>query len=64
MSADYWESEGEDYKTAEDIIFNNVPIYYGTMVFYFDDLVELFKNTIGLNSKQLKKNLSKKVIEY
>jgi hypothetical protein len=64
QSADYYETEGDDFKTAEDIIFNNVPIYYGNMTFYFDDLVELFSNTIGLTPRQLKKRISKKVIEY
>ena len=63
-SADYFEDEGKDFKTAENIIFNNVPIYFGTMTFTFDELVELFPNIIHRTPKELRKHISKKVIEY
>ncbi|MDD3412578.1 MAG: hypothetical protein PHY47_01115 [Lachnospiraceae bacterium] len=63
-SADYFEDEGKDFKTAEDIIFNNVPIYFGSMTFTFDELVTLFPNIIQRTPKQIRQYISKKAIEY
>lgn len=62
--ADYFMSEGEDYKTAEDIIFNGVPIYFGDLVFTFDQLVEMFPEAIKVSPSMAKKIISKKSIEY
>jgi len=64
VSADYFESEADDYKVAEDIIFYEQPIYYGTLVLSFDDLVDLFKETIGLTPRQLRKQIVRNSIEY
>lgn len=64
ISADFFESEGDDYKTAEDIIFNGQKIYYGNLIFTFDDLCELFKSTIRLTPKQLRKKIIEKAIHF
>lgn len=63
-SADYYESEGEDFQTAEDIIFNGVPIYFGDIVFSFDQLVEMFPEAIKMSPRQVRKQISRKAIEY
>lgn len=60
ISADFYESEGEDYKTAEDFIFNGTKIYYGNMIFTFNDLCELFNEVIRLSPKQLKRQIIEK----
>jgi hypothetical protein len=64
ISADFFESEGDDYKTAEDIIFNKQKIYYGNLVFTFEDLCELFKETIRLTPRQLRKKIIEKSIHF
>lgn len=64
ISADFFESEGDDYKTAEDIIFNGQKIYYGNLIFTFEDLCELFKGTIRLTPKQLRKKIIEKSIHF
>lgn len=63
-SADFFESEEEDYKTAEDFIFHNTNIYYGELIFNFEDLVEIFEDTIRLTPKQLRKRISELATEY
>ena len=63
-SADFYESEEDDYKTAEDFLFNDGRIYYGELVFTFEDLVENFKDVIRLTPKQLRKRISEQAIEY
>lgn len=63
-SADFYESEEEDYKTAEDFIYNGACIYYGDLIFTFEDLVEQFSSIIQLTPKQLKKKISEQSIEY
>lgn len=64
ISADFYESEGSDYKVAEDIIFNGEKIYYGDLVFTFDDLCELFKGIVRLSPKQIRKNIIENCIHY
>lgn len=64
ISADFYESEGEDYKTAEDIIWNNARIYYGQMVFTFDDLAEVFREVTRCSPEKLKKQISQKAIHF
>lgn len=64
ISADFFESEGDDYKTAEDIIFNGQKIYYGNLIFTFDDLCELFKGTIRLTPRQLRRKIIEKAIHF
>lgn len=63
-SADYYISEGDDYKVAEDIIFYGQPIYFGSLILRFDDLVDMFQETIGLTSRQLRKQIVRNSIEY
>lgn len=64
ISADFYESEGEDFKTAEDIIFNGAKIYYGNMIFSFHDLCELFQEIIRLSPKQIKQQIISKSIHF
>jgi hypothetical protein len=63
-SADFFESEEEDFKTAEDFIYNGAYIYYGELIFTFEDLVEQFSPIIRLTPKQLRKKISEQSIEY
>ena len=64
ISADFYESEGEDYKTAEDIIFNGQKIYYGSLIFSFDDLCYLFRDVLRLTPRQLRKQIIEKSIHF
>lgn len=64
ISADFFESEGDDFKTAEDIIFNGAKIYYGELIFTFNDLCDLFKDIIRLTPKQLRKQINNKAIHF
>lgn len=64
ISADFFESEGDDFKTAEEIIFNGARIYYGTLVFTFEDLCELFREVIRLTPRQLKRQIIEKSIHF
>jgi hypothetical protein len=64
VSADYFESEADDYQVAENIIFYKQPIYFGGLVLTFDDLVELFQDTVGLTPKKLKQQIVRNSIEY
>ncbi len=64
ISADFYESEGEDYKTAENIIFNSGKIYYGNLIFTFHDLCELFQEVIHLSPRQLKSEIIQKAIHF
>lgn len=63
-SADFFESEEEDFRTAEAFIFGDEKIYYGELVFTFNDLCEIFSKIIRLTPKQLKKRISEQSIEY
>jgi hypothetical protein len=64
ISADFFESEGEDFRIAEDIIFNEEKIYYGEMIFSFYDLADLFRSVTQLSPDQLKKKIMKKAIHF
>ncbi len=64
ISADFFESEGDDFKTAEEIIFNGAKIYYGELIFTFNDLCDLFKDIIRLTPKQLRKQINDKAIHF
>ena len=63
-SADFYESEGQDYKTAEDFIFGREKIHYGDLIFSFEDLVGVFQETTGYNKQQLLKRISEEAVEY
>lgn len=64
ISADFYESEGEDFKTAEDIIFNGSRVYYGQLIFTFEDLCHLFQEVIRLTPRQLKQQIIDKAIHF
>lgn len=57
ISADFYESEGSDFRVAEDIIFNGEKIYYGELIFTFDDLCELFKEITRLSPREIRYNI-------
>jgi len=63
-SADFYKSEEEDFKTAEDFIFYNEKIYYGKLVFSFEDMVDFFQDIIKLSPRQLKKKIVDLSVEY
>lgn len=63
-SADFFIDEGDDFKSAENIIFNGVPIYFGSLEITFDQLCEMFSESLKLTPYQLKKEISKKAIEF
>ena len=64
VSADFFESEAQDYKVAEDIIFNHQPIYYGNLTLYFDDLVNMFQSKIPVTPKQARHYISHHATEF
>lgn len=64
ISADFFESESEDFTTAEDIIFNGHKIFYGQLIFTFSDLCELFEDVVHLTPKQLKNQIIQKAIHF
>jgi len=59
-AADYYISEGEDYKTAEDFLYNSVPIPYGTLSLTFQDLCFLLK----INKRKIYKYISENFKEF
>lgn len=64
VSADYYESEHEDFQVAESIIFYKQPIYYGSLELAFDDLCGLFSYMTGKTAKQMKRDISQAAINY
>lgn len=64
VTADFYESEGEDYKTAESFIFGSQPIYFGSFVFTFDDLCELFSDRMIYSPNQIRRNIIDNSIEF
>jgi len=54
------QGEGYDYKTAEDFLFNNVPIYYGTLRMTYNNVCSI----LGIDYKKLKKKIARNIIEF
>jgi len=52
--------EGFDYKTAEDFLFNSIPISYGSKELTFIDACTI----LGIDRKKLKKKIARHIIEY
>ena len=49
-TAEFFESEGKDFKTAEDFIYNGATFTFGTVVFSYNSLCSY----LGVNSRSLK----------
>ena len=64
VSADFFESEGDDFKTAEAFIFYAQPIYYGKFELTFNDLCELFSERINTTSSELKRRIVDNAIDF
>ena len=60
VSAEYYVDEGQDYKTAEDFLFNSVPIPFGNISLSLTDICII----LGIDEKKIKSKISKSVIEY
>lgn len=60
VSAEFHIDEGHDYRTAEDFLFNNVPIPFGRLDLTFTDICD----TLGIDQYKLKKRIAKTIIEY
>jgi hypothetical protein len=64
VSADFFESEAQDFKTAENIIFYDQPIYFGDIELSFDDLVGLFQEKIPVTPRQARRLISQQAIDF
>ena len=60
VSAEYHIDEGHDYRTAEDFLFNNVPLTFGDVDLTFTDICHIFH----IDQKKIKSRIAKIVIEY
>jgi hypothetical protein len=60
VSAEYYLDEGQDYKTAEDFLYNGVPIPFGKMSLQVEDICGI----LGIDLKKTKKKIAKAIIEY
>ena len=60
VSAEYYIDEGQDYKTAEDFLYNNVPINFGEKKLTLSNICEL----LNLNERKIKRKIAKSFIEY
>jgi len=60
VSAEFHIDEGHDYRTAEDFLFNNVPIPFGEVELTFTDICQ----TLGIDQKRLKQRIARSIIEY
>jgi hypothetical protein len=60
VSAEFHIDEGHDYKTAEDFLFNDVPIVFGRVTLTFTDICQV----MGIDQKRLKYRVVRSVIEY
>ena len=55
-TAEFYESESEDFKTAENFLYNGATFSFGTVVFSYDSLCSY----LNINPKTLKKKLGVK----
>lgn len=59
-SAEFEETEGLDYKTAEDFLYNGTLLGYGNVNFTFDQLC----NYLEIDSVKIKKTIAIQAKEY
>jgi len=60
VSAEYHIDQGQDFKTAEDFLYNKVPIAFGEMFLTFSDICTV----LSIDEIKLKKRIAKSIIEY
>lgn len=60
VSAEYHIDEGADFKTAEDFLYNGVPLVYGGLALTFSDV----SSVLNLDGRRIKKRIARTVIEY
>jgi hypothetical protein len=59
-SAEFYENEGQDFKSAEDFLFNGKPIYYGEWVLPYDEVCLI----LDINPKNIKKHIFKNQLDF
>jgi len=59
-SAEFFENEGDDFKSAENFLFNNTPLYYGDWVLPYKEVCLI----LDLNPKNIKKHIFKNQIDF
>lgn len=64
VTADFYQSEGEDFRSAEAFIFGSNTLQYGELVFTFDDLCELFAERMLYSPAKIRRNIIDNSIEY
>ena len=60
VSAEYHIDEGADYQTAENFLYNEVPIPYGSLYLTFKDICSI----LSMDGKRLKYRIARNIIEY
>lgn len=60
VSAEFHIDEGHDYQTAEDFLFNGVPIPFGKLYLTFTDICSV----LGIDQQRLKFRIARTTIEY
>ncbi len=60
VSAEYHIDEGEDFKTAQDFLYNSEPIPYGELSLTFNDICTM----LSIDQKRLKFRIARTIIEY
>ncbi len=60
VSAEHHIDVANDFKTAEDFLFNNVPINYINMQYTLSDITTM----LGMSKSKLLRRISKEATEY
>lgn len=60
VSAEYHIDEGEDFRTAQDFLYNDIPIPYGRFPLTFEDICTM----LHIDEKRLKHRVARSIIEY
>lgn len=60
VSAEYFIDEGNDYKTAEDFLYNNVIIPYGNLNLTYEHVCTI----LNIDGKKIRRRMAKHVVEY
>lgn len=59
-TAEFFENEGADFRTAENFIYHGAEFNFGTVVFSFNTLCSY----LSISSKKLRKRIAKEATEY
>jgi len=60
VSAEYHIDEGQDYKSAEDFLYNEVPLPYGNLALTLRDVCSI----LSIDGRRLKQRIARSIIEY